>query len=266
MSASSTSSDLALPAPDEDTHQLKRVKSRSELLIRTSKILIKLESGVSEQIPLIALSVCLNGEYSNWTFSPTLSLKLSLEMSYFNEALGSWEPIVEPVEDEREQLRPYELFLDMVTNGEESRGLAKKGLSEIEKHMNNLSVERSFQIHSEVSLQFVVTKTFVGLLDTVGRTLTLADEDAEEATEWSEVKEDLEKEEDLIIEKLAGERRKAAEEEVVAEGLEDGETEEEENLSFNFLVKNELGVDVRLESLFGFMVSLFYGLKLTKLL
>jgi len=174
-------------------------------------------------------------------------------MSYFNEALGSWEPIVEPVEDEREQLRPYELFLDMVTNGEESRGLAKKGLSEIEKHMNNLSVERSFQIHSEVSLQFVVTKTFVGLLDTVGRTLTLADEDAEEATEWSEVKEDLEREEDLIIEKVAGERRKAAEEE---------ETEEEENLSFNFLVKNELGVDVRLESLFGFMVSLlFYGLK-----
>jgi len=175
-------------------------------------------------------------------------------MSYFNEALSGWEPIIEPVADDKEQLRPYELFLDMVTLGDETRGSAKKGISEIEKHMNNIRVERSFQIHSDTSLQFVVTKTFLGLIDTVGRTLSLADEEADELTEWSEVKEDLEMEEDLMIEKVAQERKNIGE---IVERLEDEESEEEENLSFNFLIKNELGLDVMLESLFGFMVSYF---------
>lgn len=135
---------------------------------------------MSDQIPLIALNMSLSGEFTNWAFSPTLSVKLNLEMSYFNEALSSWEPVIEPVEDAHDQLRSYELFLDMITNKDYEvsghKNLNKKAAtSELEKHTNNLKVVRSFQIHSDTSLQFVFTKTFLSLLDTVNKTFTIED-------------------------------------------------------------------------------------------
>lgn len=37
------------------------------MIIRTSKIFVKLEADVSEQIPLIGLSLSCQGEITNWT-------------------------------------------------------------------------------------------------------------------------------------------------------------------------------------------------------
>jgi hypothetical protein len=89
-------------------------QNKSSLNIRTSKIEIKLETGVSDQIPLILLSLSLNGELSNWTTKPSISLTLDLEMSYFNESLNVWEPVIEPVEDIRyDKLKPYQLLIDV---------------------------------------------------------------------------------------------------------------------------------------------------------
>lgn len=38
------------------------------------------------------------------------------------------------------------------------------------------------------------------------------------------------------------------------DNIDELDEDDEENFSFNFLIKNELGVDIKLESLFGFMV------------
>ena len=84
-----------------------------KLLIRTGKISIKLEADVSEQIPLVGLNLSANGEINNWTLNPSLSVKINLEMAYFNEALTVWEPVIEPVEDVNENLKPYELSIDV---------------------------------------------------------------------------------------------------------------------------------------------------------
>lgn len=37
------------------------------MIIRTAKIFVKLEADVSEQIPLIGLSLSCKGEVTNWT-------------------------------------------------------------------------------------------------------------------------------------------------------------------------------------------------------
>lgn len=75
---------------------------------------IKLETGVQDQIPLVCLSLSLNGEFSNWILKPTITLTINLEMSYFNEALNVWEPVIEPVEDiHSEKLRPYQILIDV---------------------------------------------------------------------------------------------------------------------------------------------------------
>jgi hypothetical protein len=94
-----------------------------------TKVLIKLEAGTSEQMPLIALSLSLAGELSNWLTSASLSLRVGVEVSYFNEALTAWEPVIEPVEDSNDSLHPYEVFLDMFTLKEDelaSRRTVKK--------------------------------------------------------------------------------------------------------------------------------------------
>lgn len=252
MSSSSTSSDLSVASTSDSCP---RANKKTQLLIRTRKILIKLEAGTSEEIPLIALNLSMTGEVSNWLVSPTLNLKINLEMSYFNEALTAWEPVIEPVEDANDNLRPYELALDMFSFKDDSevghRKAMKKSESsrELDKHSNNLKVVRSFQVTSETSLQFVVTRTFMGLIDTVVKTLTIGDEANEKAEgELFEDKTEVEMEENLIMENLrAGQL--VEEDELLID-------EDEENLSFGFLVKNELGFDVQLESLFGFKVIL----------
>lgn len=257
MSSSSTSSSLSTASADSGL----KAHRKTQLLIRTRKILVKLEAGTSEEIPLIALNLSMTGEVSNWLVSPSLNLKINLEMSYFNEALTAWEPVIEPVEDSNDNLRPYELSLDMFSFKEDDvahRKAMKKSTStsELDKHSNNLKVLRSFQITSETSLQFVVTRTFMGLIDTVIKTLTIGDDANETEGELYDDKTEMEMEENLIMENLkAGQTETGTAEEALADELQIDE--DDENLSFGFLIKNELGFDVKLESLFGFRVICF---------
>jgi len=162
---------------------------------------IKLETGVSDQIPLVCLSLSLNGEFSNWIVRPSLSLVLNVEMSYFNESLNVWEPVIEPVEDTySEKLRAYQLTIDMITNGDSDDSRSKRksakssAHSQLETYSNHLKVVRSFQIDSKLPLQFVVTRTFLSLLDRVTKALTLGDKQVDIY--------ELDEEEDILRENL----------------------------------------------------------------
>ena len=145
----------------------------------------------------------------------------------------------------------------MITNKDDTKLVKnknKEAISELEKHLNNLKVVRTFQMSSTSSLQFVVTKTFLNMLDTVGKTFSLSSD--ESVSEYDE-KDDFELDEALIIENL---RNKQTEKQLVArqvEQVEPDEDDEEENFSFSFLIKNELGCEINLESLYGFKVNLY---------
>ena len=125
----------------------------------------------------------------------------------------------------------------LITLGTAHLRKSSSAASDLEEHSTNLRAVRSFQMNSDRSLQFVVTRTFVGLLDAVAQTLR-AGAGAGEATGDER---ELEREEDLVRENL------------MAGQLEVGE--DDEDLSFGFLVKNELGVDVQIEAVAGFKVS-----------
>jgi hypothetical protein len=112
---------------------------------------------------------------------------------------------------------------------------------------------KTFHMHSDDTLQFVFTKTFFEMLDTITKTLRIEDE----SSELSADREDydmLENEEDLLIEKYRDLMSKDKEPSAYSdlEDEVDADDKYDENPSFNFLVKNELGFDVSLEAVAGF--------------
>ncbi len=262
LSTSSSASDLSMIQSQRMSDFV--TFDKSQLIIRTSKVYIKLEAGVSEQIPLIGLNLVINGEFTNWTFKPSLSLAINIEMAYFNESLSVWEPVIERIELPNECFKPYELLIDMTTNNGFESDLKlksmqkKKQKSELNIHTSNLKPIRTFHVHSSSSLQFVITKTFLNLIETVGNSFQIKDEKISEKEQEYEL---FELEEECLIEKLNKTIGKVENYDSDFEELEKDDDEDEgnaeDNTSFNFLIKNELGYEVSLESINGFKVFCF---------
>lgn len=144
------------------------------------------------------------------------------------------------------------------------RKKAKSGSSE--QPNTNLLPLRTFHMHSSRSLQLVVTRTLLGMLDTISKTLAL-NESVDATSQVDDEYETYEREEEMLLEKLKSRKlaahAKDQEDEVERpstahlENLDDKNREHDddsENFSFNFLVKNQLGVDVQLDALQGFHV------------
>ena len=264
LSTSSSMSDLSMTQSRRMSDFVSQDKS--QLIIRTSKVYIKLEAGISEQIPLIGLNLSINGEFINWAFKPCLSLAINLEMAYFNESLSVWEPVIERIELSNENFKPYELLIDMTTNNEfedfkSKLRQKKKPKSELNIHTSNLKPIHTFHVHSSSSLQFVITKTFLNLIETVGKSFQIKNEKIADKVEDYDL---FELEEECLIEKLNKTIGKIdnydsdnEENEQVDNDDDDDDGNSQDSTSFNFLIKNELGYDVSLESISGFKVSDF---------
>lgn len=108
-----------------------------------------------------------------------------------------------------------------------------KSQTQLETYSNRSKVMRSFNVTSSLPLQFVVTRTFLSLIDRVTKALTI-DEDKPDMYE-------MEEEEDILRENLKNELNISNEDE-----------DENFNPSFNFLIKNQLGVEFEIESISGF--------------
>ena len=146
------------------------------------------------------------------------------------------------------QINP--VLVEMMTNldvdTDESKKPKKTNDAALSSHLNNLKAVRTFQIRSIIPLQFVITKTFLSMLDAVSRTFVLTNE--LETKNQQQIEYDAyEQEEDLLLEKY---RKQLSDKVVLMEDVD--ECEDDENPSFNFLIKNELGVDVNLAALTGF--------------
>jgi hypothetical protein len=171
-----------------------------------------------------------------------------------------------------ESFKPYELLIDMTTNNDfendyKSKSVQKKKpKSEINIHTSNLKPIRTFHVHSSSSLQFVVTKNFLDLIETVGKSFQIKDEKSVDKQDDLDL---FELEEECLIEKLNKTMGNKVDDsdsefEEIEREWDDGAEEDEENTSFNFLIKNELGYDVSLESISGFKVLLIYCYHFTK--
>ncbi|XP_041793933.1 vacuolar protein sorting-associated protein 13A isoform X1 [Chelmon rostratus] len=101
---------------DEDTASLAPLIPQGESLQVTIKsICLTLEAGVGHRtIPMLLAKSSFHGDVTNWSTLINLHSELILEVHYYNEVMGVWEPLLEPLEDEtRDGFRPWRLELKM---------------------------------------------------------------------------------------------------------------------------------------------------------
>ncbi|XP_042276726.1 vacuolar protein sorting-associated protein 13A isoform X1 [Thunnus maccoyii] len=101
---------------DEDTKSLVPLIPQGESLQVTIKsICLTLEAGVGHRtVPMLLAKSSFHGNVKNWSTLINLHSELNLELHYYNEMMGVWEPLLEPLEDEtRDGFRPWTLKLKM---------------------------------------------------------------------------------------------------------------------------------------------------------
>ncbi|XP_054629024.1 vacuolar protein sorting-associated protein 13A isoform X3 [Dunckerocampus dactyliophorus] len=87
------------------------------LQMNIKSICVTLEAGVGHRtVPLLLAKSSFQGDVADWTTLINLHSVLNLEVHYYNEGMGVWEPLLEPLEDEtRDGFRPWTLDVKMKT-------------------------------------------------------------------------------------------------------------------------------------------------------
>ncbi|KAM4746510.1 intermembrane lipid transfer protein VPS13A isoform 2-T2 [Anableps anableps] len=101
---------------DEDIKSLTPLIPQGETLkLSINSICVTLEAGVGHlTIPMLLAKSSFHGDVKNWSTLINLHSELTLEVHYYNEMLGVWEPLLEPLEDETgEGFKPWTLSLKM---------------------------------------------------------------------------------------------------------------------------------------------------------
>ncbi|KAJ0067962.1 hypothetical protein NL108_014076, partial [Boleophthalmus pectinirostris] len=101
---------------DEDQQQqAPLIPSGESLQMSIKSICLTLEAGVGHRtVPMLLAKSSFHGDVTNWSTLINLHSALSLEVHYYNEMLGVWEPLVEPLEDEKKEgFKPWTLELRM---------------------------------------------------------------------------------------------------------------------------------------------------------
>uniref|UniRef100_A0A8C4FH35 Vacuolar protein sorting 13 homolog A n=1 Tax=Dicentrarchus labrax TaxID=13489 RepID=A0A8C4FH35_DICLA len=83
--------------------------------VTIKSICLTLEAGVGHHtVPMLLAKSSFHGDVTNWSTLINLHSELDLEVHYYNEVMGVWEPLLEPLEDEtRDGFKPWRLELKM---------------------------------------------------------------------------------------------------------------------------------------------------------
>ncbi|KAF4804806.1 vacuolar protein sorting 13 A [Turdus rufiventris] len=87
------------------------VPTGESLKINIESVFLTLEAGVGHRtVPMLLAKSSFVGEVKNWSTLINLHSRLELEVHYFNEMFGVWEPLLEPLEVEKTDLfKPWTL-------------------------------------------------------------------------------------------------------------------------------------------------------------
>uniref|UniRef100_A0A8C2TC19 Vacuolar protein sorting 13 homolog A n=1 Tax=Coturnix japonica TaxID=93934 RepID=A0A8C2TC19_COTJA len=90
----------------EDTNPITELVPTGQLLkMSIESVVVTLEAGVGHRtLPMLLAKSSFVGEVKNWTTLINLHSWLELEVHYFNEMFGVWEPLLEPLEIEKTDL------------------------------------------------------------------------------------------------------------------------------------------------------------------
>ncbi|PIO63011.1 hypothetical protein TELCIR_15410, partial [Teladorsagia circumcincta] len=102
-------------------------------------------------VPLIFMQMLVKAEASSWSSALQASANLSLQMSYYNESLSVWEPVIEPVETGTDSWAPWNLSMTV-------KGRNKNDPADSRPAMD-------VKIDADDMLNMTITKTFISLLN-----------------------------------------------------------------------------------------------------
>lgn len=150
---------------DEDTESLAPLIPKGESLQVTIKsICVTLEGGVGHRtVPMLLAKSSFQGNVKNWSTLINLHSELNLEVHYFNEVLGVWEPLLEPLETQaRDGFRPWRLELKM-----KKKPMKYSGISD-EVDYNVPDYKTIIVISSKDRLNITLSKCGLTMLSNLG--------------------------------------------------------------------------------------------------
>ncbi|KAF1389209.1 hypothetical protein PFLUV_G00071060 [Perca fluviatilis] len=150
---------------DEDTASLAPLIPQGESLqVIIKSICLTLEAGVGHHtIPMLLAKSSFQGDVTNWSTLINLHSELNLEVHYYNEVMGVWEPLLEPLEDEtRDGFKSWRLKLKM-----KKKPVKYTGLSD-EVDCNVPDYKTAIVISSEDQLNITLSKCGLAMLSNLG--------------------------------------------------------------------------------------------------
>ncbi|TNN62598.1 Vacuolar protein sorting-associated protein 13A [Liparis tanakae] len=150
---------------DENTESLAPLIPQGESLKVTIKsVCLTLEAGVGHRtIPMLLAKSSFHGEVTNWSTLINLHSELNLEVHYYNEMMGVWEPLLEPLEDEtRDGFRSWRLELKMKKKPVKYTGVS----DEVDYHVPDYKTV--IVISSKDQLNITLSKCGLAMLGNLG--------------------------------------------------------------------------------------------------
>uniref|UniRef100_A0A8C4VAK5 Vacuolar protein sorting 13 homolog A n=1 Tax=Falco tinnunculus TaxID=100819 RepID=A0A8C4VAK5_FALTI len=152
---------------NEDTNPTAELVPTGESLkMSIESVFLTLEAGVGHRtVPMLLAKSSFLGEVKNWSTLINLRSRLELEVHYFNEMFGVWEPLLEPLEvDKTDLFEPWILEIKM-------KKKAKKALVESDAEEENYKVpeyKTVINISSKDQLNITLSKCGLQMLSNLG--------------------------------------------------------------------------------------------------
>ncbi|XP_075067122.1 intermembrane lipid transfer protein VPS13A isoform X2 [Mixophyes fleayi] len=142
-------------------------------------IIVTLEAGVGHRtLPMLLAKSSFKGNVKNWSTLINLYCQLELEVHYYNEMFGVWEPLLEPLEIERsDNFRPWSLEVKM-------KKKLRKQVCETDGEEENYKIPEfvtAINIFSKDQLNITLSKCGIVMLSNLGQAF------AEAASKTSDV-------------------------------------------------------------------------------
>jgi vacuolar protein sorting-associated protein 13A/C len=158
--------DEAFDAMSLESFSIGEAPKEEKCIVEVPSIAIIIENGVGvHTIPMLYIETSMHGDVSNWSSEMKVNSTLRLTMSYYNNVIALWEPLIEPVETEMSNgladYYPWELQFSL----------------EVDKHHDSPDREEPttiIKVLSEQTLELLVTKTCVDVLQTLGNAFSKA--------------------------------------------------------------------------------------------
>lgn len=149
-----------------DSLIIEPIGKEEKCVVEVPSIAIIIENGVGvHTIPMLFIETSMDAQISNWSSAMGITSTLRLTMSYYNNVLALWEPLIEPVECESllglSEYNPWEMMFEL----------------SVDKHLDDPEKEEPttfIKVKSEQTLELLITKTCLDVIKTLGNSFSKA--------------------------------------------------------------------------------------------